>query len=323
MSAISARVLELLSLLQSRRHWSGTDLANRLEVSPRTLRRDVESLQDLGYPITSTRGTGGGYQLAPGGSLPPLVLNEDEAAAMVIALKNVPTGTHAAHADAAISALARIVQVLPGKIRERIDALQRLSTVPGHLGAPVPVDTSVLTLCALASRDQEEITFAYSDAKGNDTIRHVHPHNIVTLYQRLYLVAYDLDRNDWRVIRLDRVRDALRTGRTFRPRELPESDPAEFVRTKIGNIGARATVTATVDAPADEIRPQFGEWATVAERTDATCSVSIPSSDLDWTIFSLVSLDAPFTIHGPSEAIERARLWRRRLERAGLGGSPR
>ncbi|WP_344351100.1 helix-turn-helix transcriptional regulator, partial [Catellatospora coxensis] len=131
MSTISVRVLELLALLQNRRHWGGEELARRLEVSPRTLRRDVRSLQDLGYPITTVRGTGGGYQLAPGGSLPPLVLGEDEAATVVLALKDAATGAYPADPSAAVTALAKIVQVLPAKIRRRIDSLQHLATLPG------------------------------------------------------------------------------------------------------------------------------------------------------------------------------------------------
>lgn len=221
MSAISARVLELLTLLQSRRHWSGQELARRLEVSPRTLRRDVESLQDLGYPITTTRGTGGGYQLAPGGSLPPLVLNEDEAAAVVIALKEAATGTHPTEATAAVSALAKIVQVLPAKIRRRVDSLQRMATLPGPYGTPAAVDTTVLTTFALAARDHETVIFDYTDSKGASTSRRVQPHHVVSLNQRLYLIAHALDRADWRIFRIDRASNAQRTRQIFTPRPLP------------------------------------------------------------------------------------------------------
>lgn len=316
MSAISARVLELLTLLQSRRHWSGEELARRLEVSPRTLRRDVESLQDLGYPITTTRGTGGGYQLAPGGSLPPLVLNEDEAAAVVIALKDAATGNHPTEASAAVTALAKIVQVLPAKIRRRIASLQRVATLPGPYGSPAAVDTTVLTTFALAARDNETVIFAYTDAKGASTSRRVQPHHVVSLDQRLYLIAHDLDRADWRIFRIDRASNSRRTRQTFTPKLLPVEDPAEYVRSRLYEAWTIYEVTATVQAPAEDVQEKLGGWGEATPISEESCAVRIPTSDLDWATFALAALHAPFTIHEPEQAITHAAEWGSRLTTA-------
>ncbi|MDO4685454.1 MAG: YafY family protein [Corynebacterium sp.] len=316
MSTISARVLELLTLLQSRRHWSGEDLASRLEVSPRTLRRDVKSLQDLGYPITTMRGTGGGYQLAPGGSLPPLVLNEDEAIAVVIALKEAAASNQMIESRSAITALAKIVQVLPSKIRRRIDSLQRVAMLPGSYPHRVVVDTAVLTTFALAARDHETLTFEYTDAQGVATNRHVQPHYIVSVYQRLYLVAYDLTRRDWRTFRLDRATNPQCTRQSFMPRALPVDDPAEYVRDSIKNTGMSYEVVAKVETPAAKAQEHLGKWGTVTSIDEHTCEVHIPVGDLDWTIFALATLHAPFTICGPDEAISGVADWGNRLSRA-------
>lgn len=319
MSSISARVLELLALLQSRRHWGGDELARRLGVSPRTLRRDVESLQDLGYPITTTRGTGGGYHLAPGGSLPPLVLSEDEAAAVVIALREAATGNHPTESTAAVTALAKIVQVLPSKIRRQIDSLRRVATLPGPYGSPATVDTAVLTTFALAARDHETLTFGYTGSKGEPTSRHVQPHHVVSLDHRLYLVAYDLTRGDWRTFRIDRATNPKRTGRTFAPRALPMDDPAQYIRARITEAWTVYDVTATVQAPAVQVRERLGGWGTATPIDEASCAVHVPASDLDWAAFALAALHAPFTIHGPEEAIAHIAAWGKRLTSAAEG----
>ncbi|GAA1617298.1 MULTISPECIES: YafY family protein [Brevibacterium] len=316
MSTISVRVLELLALLQNRRHWGGEELARRLEVSPRTLRRDVRSLQDLGYPITTVRGTGGGYQLAPGGSLPPLVLGEDEAATVVLALKDAATGAYPADPSAAVTALAKIVQVLPAKIRRRIDSLQHLATLPGPFGHAAAVDTGVLTALALAARDHEVVALDYTDVSGNRTHRTVQPHVVVSLHQRLYLVAFDLMASDWRTLRIDRAADPERTGQTFAPRKLPTADAAEYVRQGIESARTVYEVTASAECSADAARERLGEWG-AADPIDAeNCIVRISVSNLDWANFALAALDVPFIVHSPEEAIDHAAAWGARLTRA-------
>lgn len=320
MSQTSARVLELLTLLQSRRRWSGDELAHRLEVSPRTLRRDVTSLQDLGYPITTRRGAGGGYHLVPGASLPPLVLNEDEAAAVVIALKEAATGYLPTEATAAVTALAKITQVLPDKIRSRVDSLQRVATLPGPHGHPAVVDTSVLTTFALAARDHETLTFDYIDTHGNASSRLVQPHHVVSLDQRLYLIAHDLTRQDWRTFRIDRSNNPVRTGRTFMPRTLPVTDPAEYVRTQTRSVQKGHNVVATVELPADRVQEHLAEWGTATPLTPTTCTVQILVENLDWAAFALASLHAPFTVRGPDAAIKHFADWGQRLSSAVCGG---
>lgn len=313
MSTISARVLELLALLQSRRHWSGEELAERLGVSPRTLRRDVESLVELGYPIVTTRGTGGGYQLAPGGCLPPLVLSEDEAAAVVLALKDAATGAHSTESGAAVTALSKIVQVLPTKIRRRIDSLRHVATLPGPYGIPPTVDTVALTTLSLAARDHETVEFVYTDAHGNRSQRPTQPHHVVSLHQSLYLVAYDLQRSDWRTFRMDRIAKPKRTRETFAPRQLPVADPAEYVRTSVMSAQVVHNLTATVQIPAQAAQIALGEWGTATPIDPITCLVVIAATDLDWATFALVAIGAPFTIDGPEEAIVHARGWATRL----------
>lgn len=306
--------MELLGLLQARRHWGGTELAERLEVSQRTLRRDVDGLQELGYPIITTRGTGGGYQLGSGAALPPLVLNEEEAAATVLGLKDVATGTRAVPADAAISAMAKIVQVLPARIRRRISSL---SGVAGDLGRnrATIADVTVLTTLALAARDADTIEFWYQSPRSEGSARMVQPHAIVNVENRLYLLAWDTGRSDWRTFRIDRVTDPRRNGQRFAPRRLPVDDPVEFVRTQLGAVPTTYRVHATVHTPAEHVRDEIAHYGVVEPRDDSSCEVFIAAESLDWATFCLCAIDAPLVVHGPKEAIDHARTWADRLQR--------
>lgn len=309
----STRVLELLGLLQSRRHWPGDELARRLGVSPRTLRRDVDGLQELGYPITTTRGTGGGYQLSPGASLPPLVLSEDEAAAVVMGLKEVASGTYPTSGDAAISAMAKIVQVLPVRIRRRIDSLRGVATVGVDRQRTNITDVASLTTVALACRDHEALRFTYRARDGQIWERTVHPHRTVSVDQRLYLVAWDLDRSDWRTFRIDRIDNPVRSGRKFAPRQLPESDPVEYVHRQIRSMPARYPVRATMQAAAERVKQEVAQYGSVEPIDETTCEVYIPAESLDWAAFCLAAIGAPFVVHGPPEAIDHMRSWGERL----------
>lgn len=309
----STRALELLSLLQSRRHWPGDELARRLEVSPRTLRRDVGGLQEIGYPITTTRGTGGGYQLSPGASLPPLVLSEDEAAAVVMGLKEIASGIHPTSGEAAVSAMAKIVQVLPVRIRRRIDSLRSVAMPrPAPRRATVS-DVASLTTVALACRDSDALSFRYRARDGETTERSVHPHRTVSVDSRLYLIAWDLRRADWRTFRVDRIEDPRRSGRRFAPRALPDPDPVEYVRTQIRSLPARYPIRATVNAPAERVKREVAEYGSVEPLGDASCEVYIPAESLDWATFCLAATGAPFVVHGPPEAIAHMRGWAERL----------
>ena len=311
----STRILELLGLLQTRRHWGGEELAGRLGVSQRTLRRDVDGLQELGYPVITTRGTGGGYQLGAGAALPPLVLNEDEAAATVMGLKGVATGNHAVPADAAISAMAKIVQVLPARIRGRISSLATVAAEAGNEGATL-TDVTALTTVALACRDSDTLTFAYESNRSPRSLRAAQPHKVVTVENRLYLVAWDIDRGDWRTFRVDRITDARRTGKRFAPRHLPIDDPVDYVRSQLGSMPARYRVHATVHAPAEHVREEIAHYGVVESRDDDSCDLLLAAESLDWAAFCLCAIDAPFIVHGPHEAIEHLRQWADRLRNA-------
>ncbi|MGH8964439.1 MAG: helix-turn-helix transcriptional regulator, partial [Actinomycetes bacterium] len=235
MANTSSRTLRLLSLLQTHRYWPGAELADRLGVSVRTLRRDIDRLRELGYPVEASRGVDGGYQLAAGAALPPLVLDDEEAVALAVGLQAAAQGGVSGIAETSVRALAKVVQVMPPRLRRRVDAL-RAMTVPAGFGSSAPeVDADLLTVLAQACRDAERVMFGYTSASGDVTSREVEPLRLVSLGRRWYLVAYDLLRHDWRSFRLDRVVDggARRTGARFRPRELPAEDAAAFVRSGI------------------------------------------------------------------------------------------
>jgi predicted DNA-binding transcriptional regulator YafY len=229
--------LRLLSLLQTHRHWRGSDLAERLAVSPRTLRRDVDRLRELGYPVEATRGTDGGYQLAPGAALPPLLLDDDEAVALAIGMHAAAHGGTAGMEEAALSALTKVVQVMPARLRRQVDALQLVTVSSpwaqqGGNAAPT-ITPDDLVLIAQACRDGERVEFAYTAKDGVQSVRHVEPHRLVPLRRRWYLVAYDLGRHDWRSFRLDRLSDPRRTGERFLSRDLPAADAAAYVQASL------------------------------------------------------------------------------------------
>jgi predicted DNA-binding transcriptional regulator YafY len=308
-----SRVLELLGLLQARRHWPSDELARRLGVSQRTLRRDVDDLQELGYPITSTRGTGGGYHLSPGGSLPPLTLSEEEAATVILGLKEIASGMSPTSAEAAISAMAKIVQVLPERIRHRIDSLRSVAVARGgDLRASIP-DVVALTTVALACRDHDALRFAYRARNGEVSERSVHPHRMVSADSRLYLVAWDLGRADWRTFRIDRIDNPTRTRQKFGPRRLPFTDPVEYIRDQIRSTPARYPIHATVQAPAEQVRQEIAHYGIVEPIDDTSCDVHIPADSLVWATFCLGAIGAPLIIHGPPEAVDYMRRWGQRL----------
>ncbi|WGW13438.1 WYL domain-containing protein [Saxibacter everestensis] len=309
----SVRLLELLALLQNHRYWAGEDLAHRLEVSPRTLRRAVEQLRDHGYPVHTARGVGGGYQLVPGAVLPPLVLSEAEAAAVVLGLKEVASGVYPTSADAAVSAMAKIVQVLPMRIRRRIDSLRTVAMPRAERQQAGVADVAALTTVALACRDNEALRFAYRARDGLVSERVVHPHRTTSVDHRLYLIAWDLDRADWRTFRIDRIDNPIRSGKRFTPRQLPDSDPVEYVHEQIRSLPARYPIRATVQAPAERVKREVAQYGTVEPIDDGSCGVYIPADSLDWATFCLGAIGAPLVVHGPPEAIDYIHSWGQRL----------
>jgi len=229
----SSRTLRLLSLLQSQRYWPGAELADRLEVSVRTLRRDVDRLRELGYPVRAARGVDGGYQLAAGASLPPLALDDEEAVALAVGLQAATVSTVARMAEPSLRALAKVVQVLPTRLRRQVDALRAMTVTASWGSGATGPDPSVLLVAAQACCAGEGLALAYTAADGARTERRVEPHRLVCLGERWYLVAYDLDRQAWRNLRVDRITAMAPDGRRCRQRELPAEDAAAFVRQSI------------------------------------------------------------------------------------------
>jgi predicted DNA-binding transcriptional regulator YafY len=298
-------MLRLLSLLQTHRFWSGDELADRLAVSPRTVRRDVDRLRELGYPVRASRGVAGGYQLEAGASLPPLLLEDEEAVAIAAGLSTAAASAPAGHEEPALRALSKIVQVMPAPLRRRVAAIQEY-TVPVVFPGPA-VDASVLACLAQACRDDERVTFSYTARDAPPTSRRVEPHRLVTLGRRWYLVGYDLDRQDWRTYRLDRLADPQLTGARFRQRTLPAPDAAAFVRQGIDAARPHIAVEVTVLAPAAAVTPLAGHWATVTAVDADSCVLTMDVDTLDWPVLLLGSLAADFEVVTPPELVSRLR----------------
>jgi predicted DNA-binding transcriptional regulator YafY len=314
MANTSTRALKLLSLLQTHRFWPGTELAARLGVSPRTLRRDVDRLRELGYPVQAQRGADGGYQLAAGAALPPLVVDDEEAVALAVGLRLATQGAVEGIAESSVRALAKVLRVMPPRLRRRAEALTAM-TVPATWGSGPQdtVDPDVLTVIALACRDSERIRFSYAAGDGARTDRHVEPHRVVMLGRRWYLAGYDLGRHDWRSFRLDRVSGPEATGAPFRPRELPAADAAAFVRAGIATAQAAHDIEVEFEAPAAAIRERIGRWARVSELDAGRCRAQWSADTLDWPAFALGTVGADFRLIGPAELRDVLADWSRRF----------
>jgi predicted DNA-binding transcriptional regulator YafY len=316
MANTSTRTLRLLSLLQTHRYWPGTELAERLGVSVRTLRRDIDRLRELGYPVEAQRGVDGGYELAAGAALPPLVIDDEEAVALAVGLQAAAQGAVEGIAESSVRALAKVVQVMPARLRRQVEAL-RAMTVPAGWDGPARagVDPGVLTTVALACRDSEHLRFAYTAVGGQHTDRHVEPHRLVCLGRRWYLVAYDLTRHDWRSFRVDRLTAPHGTGSRFRPRDLPAADAAEFVRAGLNNLPHPYRVEVLVDAPAATVRERIGRWSTVEEVDAEHCRVRMTADSLDWPTMALGVLGADFRVLDPPELLAQIHNWGARFNR--------
>ncbi|MBO0849951.1 MAG: YafY family transcriptional regulator [Pseudonocardia sp.] len=329
MASTSLRTLRLLSLLQTHRYWPGDELAARLEVSIRTLRRDVDRLRELGYPVQAQRGVDGGYQLAPGAALPPLVLDDEEAVALAVGLREATQGGAVAGiAESSVRALAKVIQVMPPRLRRRVEALREMTESSGWGGAAAAVTAPVtepdtLVAVAQACRDTERIEFEYTAASGERTRRHVEPLRLVSLGRRWYLVGYDLTRHDWRSFRLDRAGRPHNTGARFRPRRPPAEDAATFVRNGIGNAPVSYDVEVTVHAPPASVRSVIGRWARVEPAGDDRCVVRMRTDSLDWPAMALGAVGADFTVHSPPELFAHVRDWGQRFGTARLAPTPK
>ncbi len=318
MRETSARLLKLLSLLQVRREWPGADLAARLEVSERTVRRDVGRLRDLGYPVHARRGTDGGYRLGAGAAMPPLLLDDDEAVAVAVGLRTVARSPLTGIEETSVRALAKLERVLPPRLRHRVSAVAEY-TVPIPPDSPAPAfDPVVLTALASACRDHERLRFDYRSHDGTSIIRSVEPHRLVTWGRRWYLVAWDTERGDWRTFRVDRIEPRTPAGTRFTPRELPEGgDVAAYVARGVSSAGFRFQARVTVHAPAAVVAARINPAVGVVEAIDdQSCVLATGADSVETVAVYLGLLDADFTVREPPELVARLRMLADRYHRA-------
>jgi predicted DNA-binding transcriptional regulator YafY len=309
----SARLLRLLSLLQVRPGWTGAELAGRLEVTPRTLRRDVAKLRSLGYPVFAEPGVAGGYRLGSGAALPPLLLDDDEAVAVALSLRTAASHSVSGVSEASVRALSKLEQVLPARLRERATAIG-LATVP--LTGPAPtVDVGVLTTIASGCRRRERLEFSYRSHEGEQTARRVEPHRLVQAGYRWYLVARDLDRGDWRTFRADRIEAPRATGVRFVPHDPP--DAAAFVARSVTTAPYRYQARILVHAPAAAVSAMIPPSAGLLEpAADGRCLLTVGSDSLDAMAFHTAMMGFGFTVLEPPELAARLRELAGRLSRA-------
>lgn len=312
----SARLLRLLSLLQTHRDWTGTELADRLDVTPRTVRNDVERLRTLGYPVHATRGAAGGYRLGAGASLPPLLLDDEEAVAVAVGLRTAAGGTVSGIEETSLRALAKLEQVLPTRLRRRVNALHAYTVpVPGQEGPRV--ETEVLTAIAAACRDHERMRFGYQDHGGNETVRNVEPYRMINWGRRWYLLAWDVERDDWRIFRVDRIVPRNPTGARFTPRDLPSEDVADYVSKRVSAAPWRTKVRVVVQAPAADIAARVPWFAgSVEPLDDETCVFTTGSNDPASLVVWLGLLGADFTVENAPELAVHMRTLAERMTRA-------
>ncbi|KAA6223363.1 WYL domain-containing transcriptional regulator [Streptomyces albofaciens JCM 4342] len=295
---LPARMLRLLSLLQTRREWSGTELAARLDVTGRTIRRDIDRLRDLGYPVEGTTGHAGGYRLASGTAMPPLILDDGEAIATAVALSTA-AGHLTGMEETSLRALAKLEQILPARLRTQVAAVQQTTATIGWETCGPRADPELLGSLATACRDHESVTFDYTTRHGT---RRVDPHHLVASGGLWYLLAHDTGKDDWRIFRLDRITDPAPTRHHFAPRPVPGDDPAAYVADKIATAPARYRAIATVHASADTVRRRTWALATrVRPRDETTCTVDCSSNHLPGIAQTLAALDADYTLDADPE----------------------
>lgn len=316
MLTTSARLLALLSLLQTRRDWSGTELADRLAVSVRTVRRDVDRLRDLGYPVRATQGTAG-YRLVAGTALPPLLLDDEEAVAVAVGLRTAAGGTVAGIAETSVRALAKLEQVLPSRLRHRVNTLQ--STMVPLADPGLTVDAATLTVLASACRDHESVRFDYHDHRATASTRIVEPFRLACTGRRWYLLAWDTDREDWRTFRVDRIAAQPTPGRRFTPRDPPEEDIAAYLSRTISSSPYRYHAKVTLHAPAETIIERITPATGRVEVIDNhSCLLHAGANSLDGLAVGLAQIGVDFEVHHPPELVRHLHTVGDRLKRAAI-----
>jgi predicted DNA-binding transcriptional regulator YafY len=312
----SARLLALLSLLQEHREWTGQELAERLDVGSRTIRRDVDKLRSLGYPVNSARGLAGGYRLGSGARMPPLLFDDAEAVAVAVGLRSAAAASIAGVGETSVQALLKLEQVLPDRLRRRVGALAS-STSAIDLDVPA-IRAELLTALAGACGDNRRVRFGYVDREGVPSSRVTDPVGVVHSGTNWYLVAFDLDRDDWRTFRLDRIDGAPQVGERRMPRNVPGGDPALFIKerrdavraSEVGSEPARVRV----HAPAQVIRGRMPNgFASVEAQSEEICLVTTSGPWSLRALFWIAQLEHPIEIVGPAELIEQTAVLSRRL----------
>ena len=314
MSETTARVLQLLGLLQARRVWSGEELAVRLGVTTRSVRRDVDRLRDLGYPVHASTGHGGGYQLGAGAALPPLLLDPEEAVAMAVCLRVAAGGSVAGVGESALRALSKLDQVMPSRLRSQVAALHE-ATVTLGTATDTPVEPEMLMTLARACRDHEHVTAGYVDIRGNETARRLEPYQLVTTGRRWYLMCFDRDRSDWRSLRLDRMSEVRAAGTTFAPRDAP--DAASYVRRAITSSPYPYVARVRYFAPQDVVAQTFSA-ASVDIEPDGpdACIVTVGADDPERMVPWLAMPGCDFDVLEPPEVVDAVRVVADRIARA-------
>lgn len=302
----SARLLKLLSLLQTRRSWTGPELAERLEVGVRTVRRDVERLRSLGYPVHAAPGIAGGYRLGAGAELPPLLLDDEEAVAVAIGLRTAAGGSVGGIEETSLRALAKLEQLLPSRLRRRVSALQTYTvSLPGS--APT-ADANALATIAAACRDCERLRFHYRSHDGTMSRRSVEPYRLVHLGRRWYLVAWDVGREDWRTFRIDRIEPRLSTDRRFAPRKLPARDVGAYVSAAVSAARDRYQAQVILHAPlaqvAKRVPPSYGALEAIDEHS---CLLRTSAHWLGGLAVYVATIGVDFDVLEPPELIDEVR----------------
>jgi len=309
----SARLLALLSLLQARRDWPGETLAQRLEVSARTVRRDVDRLRELGYPVHATKGPDGGYRLEAGSDLPPLLFDDEQAVAVAVALQTATTSV-AGIEEAALRALATVRQVMPARLRQRIDALQFTTVERGGGRKRTRVDTEGLLAIGTAVRAREVLRFDYAQPYASEPDsgaaprppRRVEPHHVVTWGGRWYLVAWDLERDDWRTFRVDRMTPRTPTGPRFTPRPLPAPDVATYIAARFRRPEWPCQGEVILHTEAAKVAQWVGDQGVVEELAPQRCRVVAGSWSWNELAIWVGRFDVDLEIVGPAELREAA-----------------
>jgi predicted DNA-binding transcriptional regulator YafY len=314
----SGRLLRLLSLLQTPREWPGPELARRLEVSQRTVRNDVDRLRRLGYPVLATRGSIGGYRLTAGTAMPPLLLDDEEAVAVAVALSTASGTSVDGMEETALRALTKLLQVLPKRLAGRVDALQAHTVRVAGRRRTDEVEGKVLALLAAAARDREIVRFDYSDHAGSATERRAEPYRLVSWGRRWYLVAYDLARDDWRTFRCDRMARTRSSGHRFRLRELPAEDVAAYVASKTRQVQMQVTGQVVVHAPASVVEERMGSWTqgSIEPLGEDRCRVQIGARSPADIAFWLGALEADFEVEDSPDLADAVRRISERYARA-------